>query len=132
MEKENNRQHILDHYENPRHNCELAGADISCERTTPLCGDRVRVDFKLAADRSTLEDACFSGDGCIISQAAASMLMDEIAGKDLATVLALPPQRILDLVGVPLTAQRVKCALLGLQAAKDGIREWQERNTCVA
>jgi nitrogen fixation protein NifU and related proteins len=126
------REHILDHYENPHHNCELDGAEISCERTTPLCGDRIRVDIKLNPDRTSIADACFQGDGCIISQAAASMLMDEIIGKQLGDVITLEPQRILDLIGVPLTAQRVKCALLGLQTAKDGIRGWQEANSCAA
>ena len=119
------REHILDHYENPRQNGEIEGADISCERTSPLCGDRIRIYIKLGNDLTGVDDARFTGDGCIISQAAVSMLLEDIQGKPLAEIESLPPQHVLDLIGVPLTAQRVKCALLGLQAVKDGIKEWK-------
>ena len=124
--QDTSREHILDHYENPRHNGTIAGAEISCERTTPLCGDRVRVDVKLSDDGAQVLDARFEGDGCIISQAAVSMLMETLPGMALADVEALAPQKMLDLLGVPLTAQRVKCALLGLQAVKDGIHAYRE------
>ena len=103
----------------------IEGADISCERTSPLCGDRIRIYIKLGNDLTGVDDARFTGDGCIISQAAVSMLLEDIQGKPLAEIESLPPQHVLDLIGVPLTAQRVKCALLGLQAVKDGIKEWK-------
>jgi nitrogen fixation protein NifU and related proteins len=119
------REHILDHYENPRHNCRLDGAEICCERNSPLCGDRIQVEVKLSDDGLTIVDACFEGDGCIISQAAASMLLEDIIGKPLSDIETLAPQHVLDLVGVPLTAQRVKCALLGLQTVKDGIKAFR-------
>jgi nitrogen fixation NifU-like protein len=123
------RENLLDHFENPRQNGSIDGAEITCERTTPLCGDRVHVDIKLAADGATIMDAKFEGDGCIISQAAASMLIESIVGKTIDAVEAIEPQAVLDMVRIPLSAQRVKCALLGLQTAKDGIREWREART---
>jgi nitrogen fixation protein NifU and related proteins len=119
------REHILDHYESPRQNGEIEGADISCERNSPLCGDRIRVYIKLNDAHDAIAEARFTGDGCIISQAAASMLLEDIQGKPLAELESLPPQHVLDLVGATLTAQRVKCALLGLQTVKDGIKEWK-------
>lgn len=119
------REHILDHYENPRGAGEIDHADCTCERNSPLCGDRIRVFIKLADDGHTIDDARFSGDGCIISQAAASMLLEEVPGRTIEDIENMPPQHVLDLIGTPLTAQRVKCALLGLQTLKDAIREWR-------
>lgn len=119
------RDHILDHYENPRHRGAIEGATISHEETNPLCGDRIRVDVKLSDDGQTIADIAFSGDGCIISQASASMLMEDVVGKAVAEALATDRQRVLDLVGAPLTPARVKCALLGLKVLKTGIANWR-------
>ncbi len=116
------REHILDHYENPRHQGEIAGADIVHEETNPLCGDHIRMDVKLSADGTRIEDASFTGDGCIISQAAASMLLEEVVGKPVSEVENMEPQHVLDLVGAQLTANRVKCALLGLKVLKTGLK----------
>jgi nitrogen fixation NifU-like protein len=123
-----NREHILDHYENPRHTGTLDPADIDCERSSPLCGDRIHVYVRLDSVHIHAAEAVFDGDGCIISQAAASMLMEQINGMPLAEIEAFQPERMLALIGIPLSAQRVKCALLGLQTVKDGIREWRLRS----
>ena len=119
------REHILDHYENPRHQGEIAGADIVHEETNPLCGDHIRMDVKLSADGTRIEDASFTGDGCIISQASASMLMEDVIGKAVADALATDRQHVLDLVGAPLTPSRMKCALLGLKVMKTGLANWR-------
>jgi nitrogen fixation protein NifU and related proteins len=118
------RDNLLDHYENPRHHGTIEHADISHEESNPLCGDKIRVDVKLSADGTHIEDIAFSGDGCIISQAAASMLMEDVAGKPLTDVQVLERQDVLDMVGVPLTAARVKCALLGLKVLKAGVYQY--------
>lgn len=119
------REHILDHYENPRFQGEVADADFSREESNPLCGDRIRIDVKLSEDKSRIAQAGFTGDGCIISQAAASMLLEDVMGKPIAEVEALEPQHVLDLIGAQLTANRVKCALLGLKVLKTGIKMWK-------
>jgi nitrogen fixation NifU-like protein len=119
------REHILDHYENPRHHGELADADFSREESNPLCGDRIKMDVKLSDDKTRIENAGFTGDGCIISQAAASMLLEDVMGMPIDDVERIEPQHVLDLVGVPLTANRVKCALLGLKVLKTGIKTWK-------
>lgn len=119
------REHILDHYENPRFHGTLPDADFSREESNPLCGDRIRIDIKLNLDKTCIQSAGFTGDGCIISQAAASMLLEDVVGRPIDEVEALDPQHVLDLVGVPLTANRVKCALLGLKVLKSGIKAWK-------
>ena len=115
------RDNLLDHYENPRHHGTIEGADVSHEEDNPLCGDRIRIDVKLTEDHTGIASIAFSGDGCIISQAAASMLMEAVADKSLMDVQKLERQDVLDMIGVPLTAARVKCALLGLKVLKAGI-----------
>lgn len=118
------RENLLDHYENPRHHGTLEHADISREENNPLCGDKIRVDVRLSDDGSRIAEIAFSGDGCIISQAAASMLMEDVAGKSLADVQKLDRQDVLDMVGAPLTTARVKCALLGLKVLKAGVYQY--------
>lgn len=123
------REHILDHYENPRHHGRIEHADITHEEDNPLCGDRIRIDVKFAEHdgRLHIADAAFTGEGCIISQASASMLLEDVVGKPVDEVERLEAQHVLDLIGVPLTAARVKCALLGLKVLKTGVKMWKLR-----
>ena len=119
------REHILDHYENPRFHGELPEADFVHEEDNPLCGDRIRIAVKLSPDKTRIAGAAFSGDGCIISQAATSMLLEDVVNRPVSEVENLAPQHVLGLVGVPLTANRVKCALLGLKVLKTGLKRWR-------
>ena len=118
------RDNLLDHYENPRHHGTLEHADISHEESNPLCGDKIRVDVKLSADGTQIEEIAFSGDGCIISQASASMLMEDVAGKPIDAVQKMEREDMLAMVGAPLTAARVKCAMLGLKVLKTGLYQY--------
>ncbi len=113
------RELILDHYQHPHNHGEIPGADISYEDSNPLCGDKIRIDIKLKDN--VVEDVKFSGKGCAISQATASMLTDELIGKSLEDVKKLDKQFILDLLGIPLGPTRVKCALLPLKVIKAGV-----------
>jgi nitrogen fixation NifU-like protein len=117
------RDNLLDHYENPRHQGALPQADGVFEDSNPLCGDRLRIEVKLSDDKTALTDAAFTGEGCIISQAAASMLLEDSVSKLVAAIGELEPQHVLKLIGVPLTAQRVKCALLSFKVLKGALAE---------
>ncbi len=114
-----NRQNILDHYQNPRNWGTIDHPDISAEDSNPLCGDRIRMDLKIKDGR--IEDVKFSGTGCSISRAAASMLSDEIIGKTLEEVKALNRDDVLELLGIELGPVRLKCALLALKTLKVGV-----------
>ncbi len=116
---------ILDHYQHPHNRGTLPDADISFEDANPLCGDRVRIDMKVVDN--VVVDIKFTGKGCAISQAAASMLTDEIKGKSLDEIRHMDKQVILDMLGIPLGPTRIKCALLPLKVVKAGaygIHEW--------
>ena len=113
------REVILDHYRNPRNKGTLDPADYSYEDTNPLCGDEVRIDVRVAGDR--VADVRFSGRGCAVSQASASILTEMVQGLPLAEVKALTKDDLLDELGIPVSPGRMKCALLGLKVLKAGI-----------
>ena len=113
------QEELLDHYENPSNYGTLPNPDISHEEDNPLCGDRIRIDLMVDED-DTITEVRFSGHGCTISQAAASMLTEEIEGKTLAEAKQLSKDDILDMIGIPLGPVRLKCALLALKVLKAG------------
>ena len=110
------REHILDHYKNPRNHGTIADPDAHADGMNPLCGDEVSID--VAFDGDTISDVKFSGRGCAISQAATSMLTELVKGRKASEVATLPKEELLDEIGIPLTPIRLKCAILGLGVLK--------------
>ena len=113
------REHILEHYQHPRCKGTITDPDLSFEDANPLCGDRIRMDFRLDGD--TLAEVKFSGHGCSISQAAASMLCEFVEGKKLDYIKKLGREDMLEMLGIELGPVRLKCALLALKTLKAGI-----------
>lgn len=113
------RQNILDHYQNPRNFGTLERPDISAEDSNPLCGDEIRIDLQVRD--GVIEDVRFSGKGCSISRAAASMLTEEIRGKTLEEVKRIGKEDVLEMLGIELGPVRLKCALLALKTLKVGV-----------
>jgi nitrogen fixation NifU-like protein len=114
------REEILEHYTHPHHYGMLEHADITHEENNPLCGDRVRFDIKLDEAGERVADVRFSGVGCAISKASASMLSDLILGKTLDEIKELTKEDVLDELGLDLGPVRLKCALLPLKVVKAG------------
>ena len=122
------REFILDHYKNPRFHGVMEDADISYEDDNPLCGDVIRIDLQVNSDNRVVKSA-FSGQGCAISQASASMLMEEIQGKTLDDIKTYTREDILEMLGIELGPVRLKCAMLALKVLKVGaygVQEWVE------
>ena len=122
------REVILDHYKNPRFRGELDPADISYEDDNPLCGDNIRIDLRVD-DNDRIVECAFSGQGCAISQASASLLMEDIQGKTLEEIKKYSRDDILDMLGIELGPVRLKCAMLSLKVLKVGaygVKEWVE------
>ncbi|RIK81096.1 MAG: iron-sulfur cluster assembly scaffold protein [Planctomycetota bacterium] len=118
-EEELYQEHILDHYEDPFHRGHLAGATHAHEDKNPLCGDVVRIELALGDD-GKINNVYFDGQGCVISQASASMLIEAMHGKTLDDVKRFSAEDMLKLYGPRLTPNRQKCCLLSwkvLQAA---------------
>lgn len=112
---------ILDYYRNPRNFGKLEQFDISSHDTNPLCGDEVDIQIKVGAG-NRIEQIKFTGRGCAISQASASMLTELAKGKELEWVKQLSKEDVLKLLGNPeLGPSRIKCALLGMKVLKTGV-----------
>ncbi|MHB8604432.1 MAG: Fe-S cluster assembly sulfur transfer protein SufU [Thermoplasmatota archaeon] len=114
------RDHILEHYKHPRNFGALEPADIDHREDNPLCGDDIRMTVRLDAD-SNVSEVRFSGRGCAISQASASMLTERVVGKPLDEVKKLSRDDIVAMLGIPISPVRLKCATLGLVVLRDGI-----------
>lgn len=113
------RETILEHYRHPRHRGTLEHPDHTYEDANPLCGDRIRMDVNVRDGR--VAEVLFSGQGCAISQAAASMLCEYVVGKPLDDVKAVGRADVLDMLGVELGPVRLKCAMLALKTLKAGL-----------
>ena len=121
MDDELYRENILEHYKRP-HNWsppapELERVDCEFHDLNPLCGDELTVKLLVGEDER-VQDVRFEGHGCAISQAAASMASDEVKGMRISDVMNLDRSFVLDLLGIEISATRVKCALLSLKVLK--------------
>lgn len=115
------RELILEHAKHPHNAGTLEAPDVSHEEHNPLCGDRVRIDLKVK--NGAIADVRWSGRGCAISQASASLLTDELKGMAVEQAKQFPKEELLELIGIPLEKNpvRIKCALLSLKALKAGL-----------
>ncbi len=122
------RDFILDHYKNPRNFGELEPHDLEAHDHNPLCGDELGVHVRVSED-GTIADLRFHGQGCAISQAAASMASEELIGMKVADVPDLSAEWVTDLLGIDISPTRRKCALLSLKVmrgATGGDASWPE------
>ncbi len=116
------REQILDHYKHPRNFGHLEGAHVMSEEINVSCGDKIAIEIQLSDDKERIADIRFSGEGCAINQASASMLTEEVKGMTIPQVMKLDLPYIEKLLGTTLTPSRVKCALLPLEAIQKAVQ----------
>ncbi|MBI2558054.1 SUF system NifU family Fe-S cluster assembly protein [Candidatus Woesearchaeota archaeon] len=113
------QENILDHYKSPRNFGKIDKASVHHHEYNPLCGDEIEM-FLVIEDKKIV-DVKFNGHGCAISQASASMLTEQIKGKSVEELKKLTKENILEMLGIPLSPVRLKCALLSLDTLKNSI-----------
>lgn len=115
------RELILDYYRNPRNFGKLERFDIDAHDTNPLCGDEIEMQIRVG-EKNDIQEIKFTGKGCAISQASASMLTELAKGKPLEWVKQVAKEDVFKMLGDPeLGPSRVKCALLGMKVLKSGV-----------
>ena len=119
-EEEIYQEHVLDHYEDPYHRGHLEQATHQHKDDNPLCGDVVEIELVIDPAGKIIE-AYFDGDGCCISQASASMLIEKMEGQNVEAVKAFSAEDMLELFGPKLTPNRQKCCLLSWRVLQSAI-----------
>lgn len=108
---------LIAHHESPYHRGRLADPTCTHRERNPVCGDWVRLDLRLDRD-GRIEAAYFEGGGCIISQAAASLLCEHIEDRTLPELASFQAKDMLALIDIPLTPRRQQCGLLAFRVLK--------------
>lgn len=112
----------MDHYKHPRNYGHLLRPDAVIEEGNITCGDRIVIEIKFDQKKGKhVEDIKFSGEGCAISLASASLLTEKAKGMTLEAIMKLTMKDILEMLGITLTPSRVKCALLSLEVLQKGV-----------
>ena len=128
MDRQLQIQILLDHYERPRHRGDLQDAEVEMPGGNPGCGDVVTVYLKGAGDQQHIGDVSYEGEGCTISMAASSMLLEDVHMGNLTMdqVLEMDYNEMIEKLGRQIVASRPKCATLGLGTLKAAIRRYQQ------
>ncbi|MBI5005391.1 MAG: SUF system NifU family Fe-S cluster assembly protein [Candidatus Lloydbacteria bacterium] len=116
------KEHILDHYRNPRNKHALAKCDIKQDGSNPSCGDTL-VLYVLFDDSGRVKEASFEGSGCAISQAGASLFTEKIKGMTQKELEKMP----YGLLSIPISPARELCALLAYHALKEGLVQYNNQ-----
>ena len=115
------RDYILEHYRRPHNFGVLDNPTASYEGSNPLCGDRITL--QIGVRDGVVDRVGFTGRGCAISQASASLLTDDVRGKPVAEVAAYRADELLDLLGIEISPARLKCAMLSLETLQRAVAE---------
>ena len=121
MDEQLYRETLLEVFRNPENRGKIDSPDLEAKAVNPLCGDEVLLQIRLS-DKQLIKKAVFSGNGCAISQASASLLAKHIEGKKLIETQKLDVSDILELIGINPTPARLKCALLSLEVLMEAIK----------
>lgn len=117
---------VLDHSGNPRNYGVLELADITQEGGNAGCGDIIKIYLTVDTD-GVVDEIKFSGEGCMISQAGASLMVEKMKGKSIEEIQAMSPDAVIDILGKKLVSTRPRCAMLGFNTVKNAIKEYKKQ-----
>ena len=113
------QQELMEHYKMSPHRGEILNPDYAAQDDNPSCGDRIEITFSVV--NNLINDMKFSGSGCVISQASASILAEHLIGKSLETLREMEERDILNLIKISLGPTRMRCATLSISVAKSAL-----------
>lgn len=125
MEHDEIMEKVMDHYDHPRNFGVLDKYDVQFSGGNAGCGDVLTVYLKLSEDGSKIEDVSFSGEGCIISQASASLITDMIKGLKVEELSAFNSERMKEILGKDIVIRRPRCANLIVDTLKSAVQRYQ-------
>jgi nitrogen fixation protein NifU and related proteins len=125
MDRQEQIDFILDHFQNPRNHGRLDPADVTMPGGNPGCGDVVTIYLNVDRKTDTISGVSFEGDGCTISQAAASILLEEMVGQPLSSVDRLDYNEMIDQLGRDVVSTRPRCATLALGTLKAAVKKYR-------
>lgn len=125
MDRQEQIDHILDHYQNPRQHGAIDPADVTMPGGNPGCGDVVTIYLNVDRANDRITDVSFEGEGCTISQAAASILLEQMVGQPLSAVDALDYHDMIEELGRDVVSTRPRCATLALGTLKSAVRKYR-------
>jgi nitrogen fixation NifU-like protein len=112
---------ILEHARYPKNFGRVADPDTRFEELNPLCGDRIRVELRLA-DGGQILEARFSGEMCAIAKGSASILFESLEGRTLAMIVAITDADVLESLAGAIPKNRIQCALLPISALRGAVK----------
>ena len=125
MDRQEAIDYLLEHYEQPRHQGALEQADVAMPGGNPGCGDVITIYLRVDPETQTVKEAAFEGEGCTISQATASILLEQMQGQSLEYVEALDFGWMIDELGREVVQSRPRCATLALGTLKAAIKKYR-------
>jgi nitrogen fixation protein NifU and related proteins len=125
MDRQEQIDYILDHFHNPRNHGQIDPADVTMPGGNPGCGDVVTIYLNVERQGDTIKAVGFEGEGCTISQAAASILLEDMVGQPLSAVDALDYNEMIDRLGREVVSTRPRCATLALGTLKAAVKKYR-------
>ena len=125
MDRQEQIDFILDHFQSPRNRGQLDPADVTMPGGNPGCGDVVTIYLNVDRASDNIVEVRFEGEGCTISQAAASILLEDMAGRPLSAVDELDYNDMIDQLGREVVSTRPRCATLALGTLKSAVKKYR-------
>ena len=125
MDRQEAIEFLLEHYEQPQHHGALDPADVTMPGGNPGCGDVITIYLNVNHAHDSIKEATFEGEGCTISQAAASILLEQMQGKSLSEIEQLDYSWMIDELGREIVQSRPRCATLALGTLKAAIKKYR-------
>lgn len=113
---------ILDHYQNPKNFGTLKNPSVTHEEMNAFCGDKIRMEIKIRNDQ--IDEVAFSGQGCVISVASASLLTDHIKNKKVSDIIKMSKEDVSNLLNISLSPTRLKCAWLSWEVLQKALKKY--------